>query len=126
MLLEPLLAMNDTVPEGVRSMAEGTLPVGTEPPFAVSRPVLRSMLKDVTDESPWLATNTAPVPAEEDDELPLMQAFKPTSRTGTTIPARNRNLVPILFCLPVLSPAFRRALRPVDRGPKVPSFVYQE
>src|ERR1700687_331562 len=108
MLFEPLLAMNSTVPEGARIMAEGTLPVGTSPPFAVRRPVLRLMVKDETDESPWLATNTAPVPAE-DGELLLLQALKPTSKTGTTIPARNRNLVPILFCLPVLSQAFRRA-----------------
>src|SRR6266404_7254877 len=108
MLLEPLLAMKSTAPEGARIMAEGTLPVGMEPPFAVSLPVLRSILKDVTAESPWLATNTAPVPAE-DDELLLLQALKPTSKTGTTIPARNRNLVPILFFLPVLSQNFRRA-----------------
>src|ERR1700682_2912564 len=108
MLFELLLATNKTVPEGARSMAEGTLPVGAAPPLAVTRPLLRSTLKDVTDESPWLATNTAPVPAE-DDELLLLQALKPTSKTGTTIPARNRNLVPLLFFLPVLSQAFRRA-----------------
>jgi hypothetical protein len=66
------------------------------------------MLKDVTAESPWLAMNTAPVPAE-DDELLLLQALKPTSKIGITIPARNRNLVPILFFLPVLSQSFRRA-----------------
>src|SRR6185312_1897788 len=116
MLLEPRLAMNSTVPEGARIMAEGTLPVATEPPLAVSRPVLRSILKDVTDESPWLATNTAPVP-EEDDELLLLQAFKPTSKTGTTIPARNRNLVPILFCLPCPLSSFpvgRTRLTPAD------------
>ncbi len=41
---ELLLTTNSAVPEGARSMAEGTLPVATCPPFAVSRPVLRSML----------------------------------------------------------------------------------
>jgi hypothetical protein len=74
------------------------------------------MLKEVTDESPWLATNTAPVPVEE-DELLLLQAFKPTNKTGTTTPARNRNLIPILFCLPYpLSsfPAGRSLLTPLD------------
>src|SRR5713101_7551662 len=116
MLLEPVLAMKSTVPEGARIMAEATLPVGLEPPFTGSLPGLRSMLKDETEESPWLPTNTAPVPAE-DDELLLSQALKPTSKTGTTIPARNRNLVPILFFLPVLSQSFRRAripLTPLD------------
>src|SRR5277367_2031823 len=66
-ILELLLRTNNTVPEGAKSMAEGTLPVATSAPLAVSRPVLRSMLKDESDESPWVATNTAPVP-EEDNE----------------------------------------------------------
>src|SRR5712692_4858778 len=113
-IAELLLATNSTVPEGARSMAEGTLPVATAAPFAVSRPVFRSMLYAQTDESPWVATNTAPVP-EEDDELLLLQALKPSSKTGTTIPARSRNLVPILFCLPILSQAFRRAAHDLRR-----------
>src|ERR1700690_45358 len=108
MLLVPLLVTNSAVPEGARSMAEGTLPVGTSEPIAVSRPVLRSMLNDETDESPWVATNKPPVP-EEDDELPLLQALRQSRKTGTAIPASNRNLVPIRFVLPVLSQACRRA-----------------
>ena len=94
-------ATNSTVPEGAKSMAEGTLPVGTAVPFAVNSPVLRSMLKLETVESPWLATNTAPVP-DVDDEVLVLQALKTSSKTGSPIPARNRNLVPILFSLPVV------------------------
>src|ERR1700687_3963921 len=105
MLLVPLLAMKSSVPSGARSIAAAAPPVGTSLPFAVRRPVLRSMLKEETDESPWVATNRAPVP-EEDDELLLVQVLKPSSKAKTPIPARNRNLVPIRFCLPVLSQAF--------------------
>ena len=71
-------------------MAEGTLPAAMEPPFGLNRPELRLMLKDVTVESPWLATNTAPVPAEDDELSLLLQALRPTSNAGITIPARNR------------------------------------
>src|SRR5450631_2205973 len=116
MLLVPLLATNSAVPEGARSIAEGALPAATSAPLFVSSPVLRSMLKDETDESPWVATNKAPVP-EDNDEPPLLQALRQSSKTGTAIPASNRNLVPIRFVLPVLSQAFRRGrtgLTPVD------------
>src|SRR6478672_2746297 len=98
MLFVALLATNNAVPEGASSIAAGMPPVATPPPFAVSRPVFRSMLKVETDESPWLATNKTPVP-EELDEVVLLQAVKPSSKTGTPIPARNRNLFPILFLL---------------------------
>src|SRR5450755_368498 len=114
MLFEALLAMKSAVPEGAKSMVVGMLPVATSPPLRVSRPVLRSILKDETDESPWVATNTAPVP-EEDNELLLLQALKPTSKTGSTIPARNRNLVPILFFLPSPLSSF-----PTGRAPHTP------
>jgi hypothetical protein len=83
-------------------MAEGVPPVGTVPPFTVNKPVVRSMLKLETEESPKAATNNAPVP-EVVPEVELEHAVKQNNNAGSVTPARNRNLVPILFLLPVLS-----------------------
>jgi len=41
---ELLLATNNAVPEGDAIMAAGTLPVGTLSPFALSVPVVKSMV----------------------------------------------------------------------------------
>ena len=106
---ELLLRMKSTPPEGASNMAVGTLPVGCSPPLAVRMPVVRSMLYAETDESPWVATNRAAVPVADELLLLLLQEGKPNNKTGRAIPARNRNLVPILFNLPVLSQAFLRA-----------------
>src|SRR4051794_37564830 len=96
MLLEPLLAINISVPDGARSIAAGVLPVGVAPPLAVNNPVLRSMLKDDTDGSPRAATKSAPVP-EVVPEVELEHAVKQNNKPGSAMPARNRNFVPILF-----------------------------
>jgi len=55
-------------------IAEGTVPLGTPVPTAVSSPVPRSMVKEETVEFPWVATKSAPVPeptVELDDESEL-------------------------------------------------------
>jgi len=88
-------------------MAEGVPPVGVVPPLAVNNPVERSILKDETDESPSAAMKSAPVP-EVELEVELEHAVKQNNNAGSATPARNRNLVPILFLLPVLPRAFRR------------------
>ena len=60
MLFVPLLAINISVPDGATIMAEGTLPVGTLLPLAVKMPVVRSMLKDETEESPSASNEKRP------------------------------------------------------------------
>jgi hypothetical protein len=107
-MAELLLATNNAFPEGAKIMAAGVLPAATAFPLAVSVPADKSMLKAETDESPWVATNRAPVPEALDDELLVLQALKQSSKTGSNNPARNRNLVPIRFFLPVLSRATER------------------
>jgi hypothetical protein len=78
-----LLATNNVVPEGAAIIADGTVPVATPVPFAVNAPVVRSMLKAETSESPWVATKRAPV-LEVVVELLLVQAFQPSSKTGSS------------------------------------------
>jgi hypothetical protein len=95
------LAINISVPDGARSIAAGVPPVGVVPPLAVNKPVVRSMLKDETDESPRAAMKSAPVP-EVVPEVELEHAVKQNNNAGSAMPARNRNFVPILFLLPVL------------------------
>jgi hypothetical protein len=95
---ELLLSTNKVVPDGAKIMAAGRAPAGKLLPLVLKMPVVKSMLKDETEESPWVATKTAPVP--EPVELLLEQAVKLSNKTGTTTHARNRNLVPILFFSP--------------------------
>jgi hypothetical protein len=104
-------------------MAEGVPPVGVVPPLAVNNPVVRSMLKDETDESPSAATKSAPVP-EVLLEVLLEQAVKQNNNAGSATPARNRNLVPILFLLPVLPRAFRRSSNPLHRQIEVQKYPH--
>src|ERR1700722_6403200 len=104
-----LLATNNVFPDGIAIIAEGTAPLGTPVPTAVSSPVPRSMVKEEMVEFPWVATKRAPVPeptVELDDEQP----FKPSSKNADTIdtnntspPGRKRNLVPILCPCPLSS-----------------------
>ncbi len=76
-----LFARNNVLPEGMAIIAEGTVPLGTPVPTAVSSPVPRSMVKEETVEFPCVATKRAPVPepiVELDDEQP----FKPSSKNA--------------------------------------------
>src|SRR5438067_7860280 len=113
MLLVALLAMNNESPEGATIIAEGTLPVATPAPFAVSLPVARSMVYAETNESPCVATNRAPVP-ETVVELLVLHALKPSSTTETSNPGRKRNLISILNPCPLRSSRIAEQIAQAD------------
>src|SRR6266550_1706199 len=111
MSLESRLATNAASHDGVKTMADGVVPVATPVPFAAMLPLPRSTLKGETKASPWVVTKSAPVPDEV--ELWVEQLVSKPS------PTRIRN--------PIQLPDFIRILSPqVYKYSGQHQFVYQE
>src|ERR1700694_4548196 len=104
--------MNNAFPEGAIIMAEGMVPVATPLPFVAIVPLLRSMLKAETKESPCVLRNRAPVPEDVDEVLEL-QPIKQSSQTAPSHRARTRHRIPIL------SPCYHAV--PIRRGLAMPA-----
>src|SRR6266851_5409623 len=83
------------------AMFNGVIPVGRVELPAVKVPSDFTVYAE-TSESPCVLTNRAPV-LEEVDELLVLHATKPSSKTETSSPGRKRNLVPILDPCPLSS-----------------------
>jgi len=95
MLFEPLLATKTTPVVGVTTMAEGTAPVPTLFPLALSEPLPRSTVKAETVVFDCAVTNKSPAPPLVKAELLPPHAIKHSSKTGSITRCRKRNFIPI-------------------------------
>src|SRR5579863_4310501 len=109
MLLAPLFATNKASIVGVMAMAEGTAPVPTLLPFALSWPFARFTTKAEMVVLDCAVTKRRPAPPLFTAELFPPQAIKQRSTTGKSTCCRKRNFIPIL------SPSSIQDLTDADR-----------
>src|SRR5580692_10899631 len=95
-LLAPLLATNRASIVGATAMAEGTAPVPTLSPFALSSPFVRFTTKAEIVVLACAVTKRRPAPPLFTAELFPPHDIKHRIKTGSSTRCRKRNFIPIL------------------------------